>query len=175
MKIYLSARHWQLFLVVIGSVFLVQELVAIANTNVGAFGSLALVLPVFIPAALFFGWLWSISSACFKALPMELAYSPKYMQASLIYALVYLVSGGVFFFAPGGHLPFYAIIMHLLAMAAIFYALAFTAKQLIKLEQGKDVSFFSYSGPFFLLWFFPLGVWFIQPKVNQLFCESKND
>ena len=58
--------------------------------------------------------------------------------------------------------------MHLLAMAAIFYALGFTSKQLVKLEQRENVSFFNYSGPFFLFWFFPIGIWFIQPKVNKL-------
>ena len=58
--------------------------------------------------------------------------------------------------------------MHLLAMLGIFYALVFTANRLTTLERKQQVSFFDYSGPFFLLWFFPIGIWFIQPRVNKL-------
>ena len=29
-------------------------------------------------------------------------------------------------------------------------------------------SFYDYAGAFFLLWFFPLGIWILQPRVNAL-------
>jgi len=40
--------------------------------------------------------------------------------------------------------------------------------RLVTLERRQPVTFFDYSGPFFLFWFFPIGVWFIQPRVNKL-------
>jgi hypothetical protein len=33
------------------------------------------------------------------------------------------------------------------------------------------VSFYDFSGPFFLLWFFPIGIWIIQPRINRLFTD----
>jgi hypothetical protein len=48
------------------------------------------------------------------------------------------------------------------------------AKNLVKAETGKRVTFYDYAGPFFLLWFFPIGVWFIQPRINQLYAEKHN-
>ncbi|GAB3010902.1 hypothetical protein [Bowmanella dokdonensis] len=172
MSIYLKAKHWQLFIVLVGTMFAAQGLMISSAMSGGPLSALALVIPTLLMGILFFGWLWAVSSACSKALPPELKSSPIPMQAGLVYALVYLVFGGFFFFGAGKQPPGYVIVMHLLAMAAIFYALGFTAKQLVKLEQGQDVSFFSYSGPFFLFWFFPIGIWFIQPKVNQLFGAS---
>ncbi len=168
MTIYLKAKHWQLFIVLVGSMFLAQSLMVCSFMSGGAPNAITLLFPTLLIGILFFGWLWAIASACSKALPPELASSTKPMQAGLIYALIYLVLSGVFFFGAGKQPPGYVIVMHLMAMAAIFYALGFTAKQLAKLEQGQNVSFFSYSGPFFLFWFFPVGIWFIQPKVNQL-------
>lgn len=168
MSIYLKAKHWQLFIVLVGSMFLGQFLIFNSVRSGDTPNMALLTLPTALIGILFFGWLWSVSSACFKALPPELASSPKPMQAALVYALVYLIFSGLFFFGPGNQPPAYVIVMHLLAMAAILYSLGFTAKQLTKLDQGIDVSFYSYSGPFFLFWFFPIGVWFIQPKVNQL-------
>jgi hydrogenase maturation factor len=37
---------------------------------------------------------------------------------------------------------------------------------------GRTVSFYDYAGPFFLWWFFPLGIWFVQPRINRLFANS---
>lgn len=168
MSIYLKAKHWQLFIVLVGSMFLAQFIMfntAMAGDSVN---TVLLTLPALLIGTLFFGWLWAISSACSKALPAELASSPRPMQVGLVYALIYFIFSSLFFFGPGNQPPAYVVVMHFLAMAAILYAMGFTAKQLTKLDQGKDISFYSYSGPFFLFWFFPIGIWFIQPKVNQL-------
>jgi len=35
-------------------------------------------------------------------------------------------------------------------------------------ELNRRARFSDYIGEFFLLWFWPLGIWFIQPKVNKL-------
>lgn len=167
MSIFLRAKHWQLFLILVGSMFLAQSIMFSSLHGDGTSHPLVLMLPTFVMGFLLFGWLWAIASACSKAMPSELYSSPKPMQFLLIYALLYMGYFGIVF----GSLTMpqvYIFIPHLLAMAAIFYSLGFTAKQLTKLEQGKNVSFFSYSGPFFLFWFFPLGVWFVQPKVNEL-------
>lgn len=168
MSIYLKAKHWQLFIVLVGSMFLAQALMASSIINGGRPSVISFVVPMALLSIVYFGWFWAISSACHKALPKELASSPIMMQIGLIYAIAYIFFSGIFVFGQGVKPPGYVIVMHLLAMTAIFYALGFTAKQLTKLEQNKNVTFFTYSGPFFLLWFFPIGVWFIQPKVNQL-------
>lgn len=173
MGIYLRAKHWQLFLVLVGSMFLTQALMLNSVMDGGAVNPLVMILPTVLIGAVFFGWIWAIASACYRALPRDLASSPRPMQIGLVYALIYISLSGILLFGSGNQLPGYVALMHLLAMAAIFYSLGYTAKQLTKLEQKQDVTFFSYSGPFFLLWFFPLGIWFIQPKVNQLLGQEK--
>ena len=167
MSIYLKAKHWQLFIVFVGTMFLAQAIMVTSMMSGKAPNPLVIFLPTLIMGVLFFGWLWAIATACSKALPKELTSSPTPMQIGLIYSLAYVFFAG-FFFGAGNKLPAFIVVMHLLAMAAIFYSLGFTAKQLTKLEQNKNVSFASYSGPFFLFWFFPIGVWFIQPKINEL-------
>lgn len=173
MGIYLRAKHWQLFLVLVGSMFLTQALMLNSVMDGGAVNPLVMILPTVLVGAVFFGWIWAIASACYRALPRDLASSPRPMKIGLVYALIYISLSGVLLFGAGNQLPGYVALMHLLAMSAVFYSLGYTAKQLTKLEQKQDVTFFSYSGPFFLLWFFPLGIWFIQPKVNQLLGQEK--
>jgi hypothetical protein len=54
-------------------------------------------------------------------------------------------------------------------MFCIFYCFYFTAKVLKTVELQKPVTFNDYAGEFFLIWFFPIGIWFIQPRINRLF------
>lgn len=168
MSIFLKAKHWQLFVVLFGSMVAGQAIVLSTVLDGGFPDQRIFIGLTALLGLLLFGWIWSISVACYRALPKELASSPKIMQAGLVYAFAYMLLGQALFVEPGQSLPGYVFALHILAMAAIFYALGFTAKQLTKLEYGKKVDFFAYSGPFFLLWFFPIGVWFIQPKVNRL-------
>ena len=171
MSIFLRAKHWQLFLVFIVAMYLSQSMAFDSIRGKNPVGPFLLMLPNFIFSFLLFGWLWAIATACSKKLPAKLYSSPKFMQAGLIYALIYMTYFGAMFGSPE-QLSAYIFIPHLLAMAAAFYALLFTAKQLIKLEQSEDVNFLAYSGSFFLMWFFPIGVWFLQPKVNELFGQK---
>jgi hypothetical protein len=57
-------------------------------------------------------------------------------------------------------------------MFFIFYSLYFIAKELKSVELQKPVTFSDFAGEFFLLWFFPIGIWIIQPRINKIF-ESK--
>jgi len=42
------------------------------------------------------------------------------------------------------------------------------------LQRGHDADFLIFSSTFFLMWLFPLGIWIIQPGVNQLFDKLDN-
>jgi len=54
----------------------------------------------------------------------------------------------------------------------MFYCLYFISKSLKAVELQRDVTFNDYAGEFFLIWFFPIGIWFIQPRINKLFDET---
>ena len=166
LKFFLNAKGWQLFLVLFGSMAAAPFVVsALAKPVIG----IAVTSLIFM--VLYMGWLWAIATAANHQLNPALKKSTKWMGLGLVYAAVYLI-GALWLLPdttePGQGVPGFVIPMHLLAMFAMFYALVFTAKRLVTLERQQEVSFFEYSGPFFLLWFFPIGIWFIQPKVNKM-------
>jgi len=45
----------------------------------------------------------------------------------------------------------------------------FVSKSLVLAETGRPAVFYDYAGPFFLVWFFPIGVWIVQPRINRLY------
>lgn len=55
-----------------------------------------------------------------------------------------------------------------------FYGLWFTAKQFATLRHQRFLGSADYVGAFFLMWFFLIGVWFIQPEVNRLFGDDRS-
>lgn len=59
--------------------------------------------------------------------------------------------------------------LHLFSMFCMFYCGYFNAKALKAVETKKPVTFSDYVGEFFLIWFFPIGIWIIQPRINKIF------
>jgi hypothetical protein len=65
--------------------------------------------------------------------------------------------------------PLWLLPMHMLSMLSLFYSFWFTSSKFKSLLDNEDSGFMIFSSTFFLLFIFPLGVWIIQPSVNQLF------
>jgi hypothetical protein len=63
--------------------------------------------------------------------------------------------------------------LHLFAMYCMFYTIWFIAKSIATIENNKVVGFDNYAGNFFLLWFFPIGIWWVHPKVRKIFSVDK--
>ena len=50
----------------------------------------------------------------------------------------------------------------------MFHTMYWAAKSVKTVEMRKEVTFNDFAGEFFLIWFYPIGVWILQPKVNKL-------
>ena len=71
--------------------------------------------------------------------------------------------GGVF-----GKMLFFVVPLHLFSMFCMFYLLYFVSKTLKTVELKREVTFSDFLGEFFMIWFFPFGIWIIQPRINKL-------
>lgn len=79
------------------------------------------------------------------------------------YVIIMVVSdGNGMSFSGIEALPFLYVIY------AFLFFLAFPVRVLRSIEKGKSVNLGEYIGDFFLVVFFPIGVWFLQPRVNRV-------
>jgi hypothetical protein len=125
--------------------------------------------------AMFLSWLVSVGCVANARIDVSIRPPVRWYLSAAVYAPSYAAIAGSFFsrfFETGANLPVVIIVMHVAAMVAIFYVLGFSAKNLIMAERSTPVSFFDYSGPFFLMWLFPFGIWFVQPRVNRLVAQT---
>ena len=66
---------------------------------------------------------------------------------------------------------FLVFLFSIFGFLSMLFNLHFVSKSLALAEMQRPLSFYDYAGPFFLLWFFPIGIWFIQPRINRLYAD----
>jgi hypothetical protein len=154
----------------LAALFSLPESAALQHRLISELLSFAFMVPVEI---CFLVWLWSMGSFLNSIAPPSLKRGVGLFHLSLVYPLPY-----IFVFLTVITLstsPWVALIIpfHLLAMFFLLYPLYFVSKSLAMIEKGRLATFYDYAGPFFLLWFFPVGIWFTQPRINRLYAGRK--
>lgn len=187
MKIILTAKHWQLFLVVFMLPFIFES-VALPLLLKDYAVDLLIVMPVrmFILFGGLFMWLLSIASQLNDMLPEGLRLRPRRFKLLLITAFIYTLFvigfmglGCGFGFgtniemgqAPSGGMlgGVIGLVLPLLFLAyCVIYCFRFVSVVILSMELQRRVKFFDYLGVFFLLLFFPIGIWILQPRINKV-------
>lgn len=138
-----------------------------------------------------YGWIWSVVIGLKNKLPEQMKMNTIRFKVFFIFPLIYLTGFIIFLFymmnsmmtnlatmalepePPMMFASFLLIIpLHFFAIFCMFHSLYFTAKSFKSVELQRSVSFSDFVGEFFLILFFPIGIWFIQPKVNDMIKEE---
>jgi hypothetical protein len=171
-KFFLRGQAWQVFLVVaggfaIGEVAFIGSLMATPNDP---FGTTNQRLPLDIVAAICssigFLWLWFLGTSLNEIARPNLKQNVRGFALALVVSEVYLAT--LFISAQNPRVLNAIAPVALVATVSIFYAVRFVARALLLAETGKEPKAYEYVVPFLLLCFFPLGIWALQPRINQL-------
>ena len=110
-------------------------------------------------------WLWLVGISLKQKAALVKHLSLKWFNISLLYAFCYIVTIEVVF---KNNLPKLIIPFHLLAVFCLLSALYFVAKLLVISEEKKSVKANRCFGTFLLFWFFPIGIWFVHPRIKKV-------
>lgn len=142
------------------------------------FGSLIMTA---ISTFFYYGWLWSIGTRLAEWLPAEQDHNiTAYRIAVLIpiFFLFLIFVGGYFIFPAligvTASLSFLIFLIYIPILFSFFYLLYHGAKVIKAAELQRSVTFSDFVGEFFLLWFYIIGVWILQPKINEII-NREND
>lgn len=175
---FLGGRHWQIFLLLT-----LPYLAAMAvEVNLAPFpasptGGNGIGDSLFVGLMLFWmfsalAWFWTLGSF-FRSL-VEPKRNLRLFRVAIVYPAVFTFALLPVMVNPQPARIAIIFPLDLLAMLCLFYCLYFIARNMVLAETGKAEKFYDYAGPFFLLWFFPIGVWFLQPRINRLYAERGN-
>lgn len=182
---FLKAKHWQIFMITFG-LPIILEIIAmpfmiIGNNPMVIMKIMPIMMIFFIGG--FFGWFWAIAIGLQNKVPTEVKMKVKKFKVFFFIPLIYIILiFGFMGFAFGGILengqqPSGGMIgglvgiivpLHLFSMFCIFYCLYFVSKTFKTVELQREVTFSDFAGEFFMIWFFPIGVWIVQPKINKM-------
>ncbi len=193
-NIFLRAKHWQLFILMYGVPILLQfKMMAWMFSNFAVtenpdpkimfdfikFFPFVMILYMVVS----FGWFWSTGVGLQKKVPVNVKLKVGRFKALLIIQNIYILLFLIYFyymlnellkpdpeinFGFIAGLIFIILPLHLLFMFCIFYSMYFVAKTIKTVEFQREVSFGDFVGEFFLIWFYPIGIWILQPKINKM-------
>jgi hypothetical protein len=178
---FLTLKNWQLFGLLVGLPMIFPFFAIVIYISKPSTFILAGMIPVIMLLVMgcFLSWFYALGTNLHKKLPVTAKMSLTRFKIFLFIPIGYIllfcafmltmfynVSNGV---SPNPAIFSLIVPFHLFSMFCIFYCLYFNAKALKSVELQRPVSFSDFAGEFFLIWFFPIGVWIIQPRINKLF------
>ena len=156
----LKLKHWQVFLILLIGSFasnFTWENHEHFNSGLNSFGFM-----------LYFFWYFAVGLELTEHLPPKIELPRKLF---IINAFVLIISALIIVavfngqFSSNGLLGFLWIAY---LIFAFFQFMFYPGKVLRTIEQGTEASFSEYFGYFILIIFWPIGIWWIQPKLNKI-------
>jgi hypothetical protein len=183
MKPLLKLKHWQLFLLTWG-IPIAMNIYSFIDPTI-RFHLIPVMMMIF--GLTVFGWIWAIATVLHKKLPATVHLNINVFRTMFSIPVIYILLI-VFWInyaslsGPGPDqgngfglevLPL-VIGIHLLSIVCILLGLRFAAKTLKSVELGRLAKFSDYAGEFLLIWFSPIGIWILQPRLNKLIHEESS-
>lgn len=158
MDIFLKLKHWVLLAVILIPPFVadIADLTGFWHTACEAWLML-----------IFVCWLFAIGNAVYNRETTS-RFTIFLFKAAVVCLIICSLS---FFYNPSdGADLFSPWLISLLVVGVFFefYLFYFIAKHLVQYENDHHLETKSVSLTFCLIWFFPIGVFFIQPRVNRI-------
>ncbi|MCD6018448.1 MAG: hypothetical protein K0S53_1569 [Bacteroidetes bacterium] len=134
---------------------------------------------LFVFSSFFFGWYYAVGTETFKLIPNSDKAALKKFKISLsilatitllliiYYATSYFDDSSSVLSSDDSFLIF--ALFYLTYFICIVYWTSFIAESLKSAELQRPAIFSEYRMDILLIWFFIIGVWYIQPRVNKLF------
>jgi len=186
----LRAKHWQLFLVIVGIpialqiIFMTVIVSAIIENQMNdrLNEEPTMIMPMFfivfvliglLSGGTLFGWMYSIATGLQSRVPESVNLNVKrfklFFWTPVVYIGVIILMSITIFNGNPPHPAVLALIipMHLFSIFCMFYTINFVAKTIKTVELQRAVTFSDFIGEFFLVWFYFVGIWILQPKVNR--------
>ncbi|MDP1728082.1 MAG: hypothetical protein Q8M15_14950 [Bacteroidota bacterium] len=187
-------KHWQLFIWTFGAPVCTQIIIMVSmisnishesNPEPEQMYLYFKFIPIitFIFMVTFFTWFWAIAIGLQKKVPAHIPLNTILFKILFFIVLIYsffymigflIIMSGIFQtdqppdFSIFRSLFWIILPIHLFSVFCVIYATYLVAKTFKTAELQRAVKFTDFAGEFLMLWFFPIGIWFIQPKINKM-------
>lgn len=200
-SIFLRAKHWQLFIPLAVIPFVVSIILGISVAITLVLNEpkspedviwVFYLFPVIFILCGFvqFAWFWNVLTKLSKLVNPAVKFPQRRIKLFFFIPVIYLCLVPFFAvyviqttFASHQHideimqlviLGVFVFILHFFSIFCILHTIYFAAKTIRSAELQTNARFSDFVGDFFLIWIFPVGIWFIQPRINKLVEKTAN-
>ena len=177
----LRLKHWQIFLLIVGVPFAVQFIqniwILYSGKEMEANYPSLLGLILIVPLLVYFLWIGEVGKRFSKSEASPPMKTRKFMLSLWVSGLSNLFLLGYFWSYPlyldrveGEEvIPITAIaLIVFIALLTLFHCLSFMAKAIVQLERGREITSSEFFSEFVMAAILPIGIWFLQPRINRL-------
>jgi len=160
MKLLLRAKNWQMFSLITPGYFLLNFTIEFNPNLTIALKSIGFVL--------YFFWILIVGHGLHDYLPPRVNLNYDFFVINFfIWTLSYIA---ILIISDGKGMTFhgYTALAFLYVFFAFFYCIVYAAKTLKSIEKADKVDTGEFIGDFFLILFLPIGIWFLQPRINKI-------
>ncbi len=189
MKFLMKLKAWQIFLIIVAGSLIATTIyssvlvVMFFKSSIDKTMFLRLLTIYFagisIPYIMHFFWTWNIGFTLNRHLPEDLQKSSTFFKFSMIFSFAYSFTFVCGFLMSAAHpmstaffvgvVPFHAVVTALSA-----YNMFFAARSLKMYELKREVQTEEFLFNLFMILLFPIGIFFLQPKINQFAKEIED-
>ena len=165
MKSFLSLKHWHIFIIL---------LVGSGLYNFTIQGNTQLSMCFTIAGSIIYSlWPMLVGNELNQLLPKRITLNFNFFLINTFIWLVVFI--GILVLSNGEGMSFTGLsaLPMFYVFFAYYYFLAYPAKVLNSIEKGKEANLGQYIGDFFLILFLPIGIWFLQPRINRILENKK--
>lgn len=166
MKFLLTAKHWQIFLMVL-VVLLLAEVKFEQSQNLTLISNLTGTL-------IYFLWPVMVGHELQHYLPARVELNYTFFMINGFLIVLAIVGGTILAGGETWHLEGLAALPVFYLLFAIVYVFSFPGRTIRSIESGRTASMGDSMGDFFLTFFLPLGIWLLQPRLNKI-VEERHD
>ena len=165
MSSVLTAKHWQIFLFLIFAIVISNFTIEGQPLLTGIIKSIGLLIII--------SWPLVLGIELYRYLPERIEMGNTLFIINGMFILLSITA--IMVISNGQGMKFSG--SGLMALPVFYFMFAylhmqfFPGKILKSIESGRTASFVDYVGYGVLIWIWPLGIWFIQPKINKAVSE----
>ena len=127
---------------------------------------------------IYISWIYTIGTVLHSMLPIHLKPKVIFFKISCVICLLFVIIGSfsnLLDFNPfEGNNIYIFCILFAIVMIVMFYTFSFAARMLESKIKGKIVNRSDSLRTFVYIWFFPIGIWYIQPMIKQALNDDNN-
>lgn len=165
MKFILALKHWHIFIILLIGSFLY-------NFTIEGNAQLSMYFTI-VGVIIYSLWPMFVGNELNQLLPKRITLNFNFFLINTFIWLVVFI--GILVISNGEGMTFTGLsaLPMFYAIFAYFYFLAYPAIVLNSIEKGKEASLGQYIGDFSLILFLPIGIWFLQPRINKILENEK--